>query len=771
MDHKYVVESAQQSFCCRGCASAHAVLERIQRNELDTKSLPKFWMLENELVTPKLSPDGQQMKFFVEGMDCISCLPTLERLPEWCAEIEALQVDFSHSSVRVKKSQVASFAQVASIIEQFGYVVHAIDWTQDQSTQRKTSARWELARLATAGFATGNVMLFAVSNYGGADGSIKMLFDWSMAAIGTPALLFAGWPIYRRALKGLLQFQINLDLPIALALLSGLVMSWYALLTHGDHIYFDSLSMLLFLLCSTRYFFKSVQERFLNIDYLNEAFYFKPVQLRQNDGWRWTQAQELKAGDQFLTSPQTLLAVDAELLSERAVVDSSLLTGESHLMTQRKGEIVLAGAVVKSTEALFQVVHESDKTQLSDLIHSPQESAEHSKSFWSDDIGKYFALAQLFTVAVLFFIFDQGIALQRSLLLLIVTCPCVFGMALPLAEALSIKKLLKKKVVVRNIGSFADLAKCGHIVFDKTGTLTEGSLALEPIKLDAIHLDSTKGSMILSRFSAQELLYELERNQIHPVAAAVRRHYTAPTSAPAWTKEPLFNYQQMALEGEIEGVLIALYSEVNEHGQSLRLEVDSQTIAQWKVTGSIKRSAPQLLQNLEQAHLKSFILSGDHEQNVAAVAKELHIPTERTWWKKMPQQKMELIESLNPCCFVGDGANDILAMQKSSVSIAINGPIALTMKHADIIFVDAELSHVWDCIQSSRELKKVSHLSLTVSALFNLFAASLAVSGHMTALWAAVLMPLNSGLVLSLSYFFLNSNEAAPQFKVSESYP
>lgn len=769
------VPTGLERFCCTGCEFVYSLLNRRGLSDYyrirDTKpkrvseSSESFAFCDDPEFINALSGDRRTLDFFLEGVDCTACVWLLEKLPEICPDADEARLRIGTSRLRVTKSEDGSFAEIARALDRLGYRPHPVP-TETEATRAQLAAdHQDLVRLGVAAFATGNIMLLAVSLYAGADGIWAERFRWISALLAAPVLTFSAMPFYRSAWAALRHGRLNIDVPIMLAVVVGIGVSLHGLWSGAETLYFDSLSMLVLLLLASRTWLKRLRRDHLDANDIDRQLLAGTV-LKLNaatstDGVG-VSALSIRAGDIVAVAAGQFVPVDGIVL-EGGRVQNAALTGES--ITERciTGDPVEAGAKVVSDRLVLRAETDFGKSRLSRILREAEQDAR-SKPRWirfSDRVAQVFVIVVLLLAAVTFAVFvgsDPGEGARRALALVIVTCPCVFGMAIPLSLSIATKEAAQRGLIVKNADLFERLGKTRTVVFDKTGTLTEGDMRVT----HAVGQDDRE---------AVAAALALEAGQTHPVARAIREFLSnATTGAPNLSSSGVVSvatniqrHSDGGLSGDVSGKRWRLIpfdpsrSDDNRLLSGARLvecgdpSQDERIRMELIVEDRLKSGAKETVRWFADRGIPVYILSGDHPSTVALCARQLELdsPNERAIARLQPEQKADFVRRLGPGTLViGDGANDAPALATATSSIAVRGAMDTSLKVSDAYAMSAGVGSVPTIFDVARLARSAIRRNLAFSATFNVIAGTFAIVGAMTPLWAAIIMPMSSLTVL-----------------------
>jgi Cu2+-exporting ATPase len=771
-----------EQFCCDGCRSVYAVLRAAglddyyqhQSSSDATRSAPrpskrKFEELDDPAFQAQhcraLGEGVSSAELFLEGVHCSACVWLVERVSRVASAVLEARFDLTRSVLQVTWcSDASSLSVVARALDSLGYCPHPTSSASLAEEQRKGD-RALLLRLGIAGAAAGNVMLMALALYSGKFSGMGSeylaLFRWGSLLIATPTVFWTGNVFFRGGLAALRTRTPHMDLPVSLGILTGYLGSAINTVRARGDIYFDSLCTLIFLLLVGRYLQRTHQRRSAKASELISALAPTSARLVDGESLREVPASAVLPGSIVQVLPGERIAVDGVIAEGVSAIDSSLLTGESLPREVTVGDRVYAGT--KNDAATLRVRAESSgaETRLGRLMHCVETTQRERAPIvrLADRVAGYFVIAIVGVAAatlLLWLRLDPSHAIDHTVALLVVTCPCALGMATPLAVSAALRRAAASGVLFKGGEFIEELARPGLIVFDKTGTLTEGRLDLvawngdESVKPLVRAAEATSGHPIaraIQRAIADDSLACSERVD---VAGGIRAHVSGDCVA-------VGSYAMMVRElGSVPAWVHALARIHATAGRTpVIVAVNGEVRALAAFADTVRPDAAASLRKLLALGFQFEVLSGDHQRVVDAVVSELGVPFVNATGGASPESKLSAIARLRASgqrvFMVGDGVNDAAAMAAANVGIAVHGGAEACLAAADVFTTRAGLEPVALAAEGSRRTVRVIRIGIALSLAYNLIGIALAVTGRLDPLLAAVLMPVSSISVVTLA--------------------
>ncbi len=685
---------------------------------------------------------------------CAGCIKRIETALNAHPAVTAARVNMSTKRVAVDWcGDLALADEIAGTVAALGFDIRPFDGDRASGAQDAARSRELLLALAVAGFAAGNVMLLSVSIWSGAPDATRAMFHWLSALIALPAVGYAGRPFFRSAWAALKVRSLNMDVPISLAVLLACAMSLYETVNLGEEAYFDAAVMLLFFLLVGRYLDHLMRTRAHSALHALLSLTAKSATVVSDDAVRTrTPIDDIEAGMVVAVAPDECLPVDGIVCGGTSDVDLSMMTGESVPRTVERGDMVHEGTMNLTGELLVQVSASGATTLLADII-SMMEAAEKSKARYvrlADMAARVYA-PLVHGIAALTFLGwlwasggDWHFAAFTAVAVLIITCPCALGLAVPVVQIVASGVLFRGGVLLKDGAALERLAEIDTVVLDKTGTLTLGRPRLvSPAVIDVDQLALAAG---LSRHSNHPLSRAI-------TALAAQRNIT-PHNVVAVTEQP-----GLGLSGTYDGMQVFLgrrdwcapAAVEDDDGRQLELCLQTGHGApqMFRFEDELRTDAPFVVSELKRRGFPVEMLSGDRPKAVARLARKLGIAEYRAQWT--PEAKAHYVASLNSSgkhvLMVGDGLNDAPALAAGHASIAPSSATDAGRTAADFVFLGDRLQPVLFAHRIACRARRLVMQNFALAAGYNLIAVPLAILGYASPLVAAIAMSVSSLIV------------------------
>ncbi|PLY12167.1 MAG: copper-translocating P-type ATPase [Sedimenticola sp.] len=789
------IEGKTRDFCCIGCKSVceaiyAAGLQGFYQRTPEGAPLAPPPELPKELALYDLDEiqeefvdslgDLRDIHLLVEGIHCAACVWLIENTLKAHPGIVEARVNLSGRRLHVKwnNNQIRLSAIIQRLV-QIGYAAVPYDPEAAEGQLQKENRKL-MYRMAFAGFGMMNLLWISIALYSGADkGEFRTMFHWVGFCLATPTLLYSGYPFYKGALSGLRNMHLSMDLPIAIGATITYLYSLYVTLsgsTTGE-VYYDTVVNFLFVILVGRYL--EAMSKKQAVASTQRLLDLQPRVARViRDGEEKTvPIRGVKIGDLLLVRPGERIPADGVVTEGQSSINEAMLTGESIPVSKAVGDSVSAGTI-NGQGALYMEVEGLLKDTALGRIIRLVEDAQASKApiqCVADQIVPWF-VAVTIGLALITFLWwvrsDFEQALMAATAVLIITCPCAFGLATPMSIAVASGAGARHGILVKNGEVLETLSAIDHFVFDKTGTLTEGRVAVTSIEtpgeswtLDQERIpEPIKG--LLTKLAAVERLSE------HPLAEAIvviaESHNAIDSGVKAanFLASPGFgvsasvagerillgNSAWLEKNGVAANLVLAEKARrLDEQGiGSFRCAIDGSEIALIAVEDRIRPDAPQLIQVLKEEGMQLTLLSGDRKQTAMAIAERLG--GMEVIADVLPEDKDRVIgqlqQSRHKVAMVGDGVNDAPALVRADVGIALGSGTDVSIASADIVLMSSQLEKVHQASRLSRRTLRTIRQNIGISITYNLIMVPLAMASFVTPLVAAISMPISSLLVI-----------------------
>jgi len=757
---------AASRFCCVGCEAVYRLLteQHLDRYydlrgdrglpvvRVDARRRDRKWL---EAIDARVeATDGiSRVEVDVQGLHCSACVWLFEELFRREAGGVSLLVNPTVGRMTLAVEKPFSVLRFLEQVEAFGYLVGP------RSREDRSAARPLLFRLGLCAALTMNAMIFAFALYAGlATGPIFRLFQDLELALGTAAVLIGGSVFFRSALAGLKRRVLHLDLPIALGIAAAYAGSIHGWATGRDP-YFDTLCVFITLMLVGRYLQQRALEK--NRHMLLEGDDVSGLLARRLDADgtpRVVPCTSLSAGDRIMVAPFDLVPVDGVV-----EVDTSCsldwINGESRPRTYAKGATVPAGAFnAGSCAFVLRAGQGFADSSLTDILRTPPRvlgGRQADTPFWKRYAPVY--VTTVLTLAAGAFLLWWGLshdvhrALSVTTALLVITCPCAFGIATPLAYEIVRSGLRRRGLFVRSAGFLDRATMVKRVVFDKTGTLTEGTMVL--------------GSLApLAALTAEDatILAALAGATAHPKGMAVAGALAANKVQPASiaSEEVTGRGVEAFLDGRRYRFGEPQWATGTAHDGDIAFGCDGRALAVLSTEERLRPDARREVERLRKEGFDVWMLSGDGKERVRAIAEAVGIESEKALGGLGPEEKAAWLAENDhgDVLMIGDGINDLPAVAKAfcSGTPAVDRPFVAA--RSDFYFTTPGLEPIRAALRASRFLAHVVRRNLVVALAYNVVAVSFVYAGLMTPLLCAVLMP-----VSSLSTIFATVLSLAPR--------
>ncbi len=701
-------------------------------------------------------PGVLHLDLAVEGISCAGCMAKIERNLSKIPDVTKARVNLTDHRLAVEwKAGAIDPAVFVDRLAELGYKAYPFE-RAGAETQESERAKSLLRRLGVAAFAAMNVMMLSVPVWSGNVSDMlpeqRDFFHWLSALIVLPAAASSAQPFFSSAFGALRACSVNMDVPISIGIFLALAMSLVETASHAEHTYFDAAIMLIAFLLAGRYLDQNMRRR-------TRAFAGNLAALKAETATKFVSADEIRTvpvaaiepGDIVLLRPGERSAVDGNVINGRSEIDQSLITGETMPITAVPGTAVFAGTLVRSGTLRVRVAAASEDTllaEISRLLENALQSrsrylrlAERASRLYAPVVHATALLTMLGWLA-------YGASLHDSIIIaiavLIITCPCALGLAIPAVQTVASGALFNSGVLLNSGDAIERIAQIDRVIFDKTGTLTLPELDVANASSIPAEVFSLAGRLALS--------------SRHPVAAAVAQAAGAKSPLPGIEEEP-----GQGVRGQFEGQEIRLgrpsYCGADELAHEILGHDPEASVVAFRhgetrhvlaVRQRLRPDAAAVVSQLQQYGIGVEIVSGDREAAVKAAAQSLGIHEWRA--EVTPVDKIGRIDDLTRHGFkvlmVGDGLNDAPALAAAYASMSPITATHMSQTVADAVFLGNRLAPVSAAVAISRKALSLMRQNLWLAVVYNAVAVPIAIVGLVTPLIAAAAMSGSSLLVM-----------------------
>lgn len=768
-------DGQQRQFCCPGC---QAVAETIYSQGLGdyykfrTEAAGKAAVIPEHLLkqlksydspdvlaeVAQLQGDLHRIELSVNGMSCAACAWLIEKNLQQEPAVHKVQVNSATARCElVWRSEQQPLSSLLQKIAELGY--SAMPYVADNEEQHyKNEMHAYMRRLAISGIMSMQVMMLAFGLYfgdfSGMEGQYERYLRWVSLLLTIPVMLYSANPFFMSAYRGLKANELNMDVPITLALLYTFFASVYATVSHTGDVYYESVCMFVFLLQLGKFF--EFRARKQARDATSNLLKILPVSASLWDGQQaqQTSARRLACGQLILVKAGETIPADGHVVEGSSSADESMLTGEYRPVAKTIGDAVLAGSINHDGLLIVSVDKSLTESRLGQIIQLQQQTLHQKPALLekTDRIARFF-VQRLLVIATLTFLvwyvwIDPNRAFWVTLSVMVATCPCALSLATPTAITCGLARLNKQGILVRNQDILEVLPAVDHVFFDKTGTLTHGAFAINRVDLlpSAAKYTYTQEQWL-------NLAATLELRSEHPIAKAFRFALSAPEQ---------ITDCQLTIGGGLaatwQGLAITLgsrqFCELDASYQApVYLCVEQAPVLAIWLDDQLRPEVQALVATLHQRKVRVSLLTGDHSKHAEAVADQLAIT--QLFKGCSPEQKVEAIQQAvaagDKVMMIGDGINDSPCFQAAHVSVALDSGSDLSKNSADVVLLHNNLQALVQLIDGAKAAKAKIRQNLGWAFGYNLIIVPLAVCGYVSPYVAVIGMSVSSILVVSNS--------------------
>ncbi|MCS0580517.1 heavy metal translocating P-type ATPase [Massilia pinisoli] len=763
-----VVDGAARTMCCPGCAAAAEAIA--------DAGLADYYGQRTAFVVPAADDadlarlrayddvvDAGDAVFTVEGIRCAACVWLIERRVAALAGVTEALLNVATERLRVRWDPAACRASdILAALRTIGYTAYPLD-AQRQAAHLERERKTLFRRLFVAGLSMMQVMMYAFPVYLATDGTMdadmRALMNWAALLLTVPAVGYAAWPFLQGAWRDVRRCVAGMDVPVALGILAAFGASAAAVVRGRGDVYFDSITMFVFLLLGSRYLELDARRRAARaLEGLQRA---APATALRMAGWPSARATDLVAaedlvpGDVVLVAPGEAVPADGNILEGDTEIDLALLTGESRTRGMGPGDALPGGAVNVAQAIVVRVTSGARDSTLALLVRLVERAGQNKPALalWADRVGAWFVLALLALTALVFAFWqfvDPARAWPAAIAVLVVSCPCALSLATPTALAAATDRLLRRGALAVKPHVLETLGRATHVVFDKTGTLTHG----HPILSQTTTFGGASPRMAL------QLAAALEQGSAHPLAQAIRDAAGPPLLATGMWHHAV----GQGVEGEIGGRRYRLGNAAFVAGlaggaapsapaggaTAVWLGSAMGWTARFDLVDALRPEAPAIVAGLRAAGKTVLLLSGDDDGPVREAAAQLGI--DHALGNQRPEDKLGVVRGLQAegavVAMVGDGINDAAVLSGADVSFAMGQGAQLAQLHADCVLLGDGLAPLAAALDTAAATLRVIRQNLGWAMLYNATAIPAAASGLLNPWLSGAGMAASSALVV-----------------------
>lgn len=695
-------------------------------------------------TAPAPLPRVVETVLIVPGMHCAGCMAKVERGLGQVPGVASARVNLTARQVRIAHDPGLTTPDLTEALEAIGFPSQP---RVEELAPPPSAVKPLLPALAVAGFAAMNVMLLSVAIWSGADGATRELFHWISALIAVPAVAYSGYPFFASAWGALRRGRTNMDVPISIGVSLATGLSLYETVVGGHVAWFDGTLMLLLFLLAGRTLDAAMRDRArAGVDALLRQAAAGAMVVGKDGDVTWLAAGELVPGMVMRVAAGERLAADGTIVRGASRFDQSLLTGESVPVPLAAGGAVHAGTLNLEAPVDVEVAAAGRDTSLAEIARL-MDAAGQARSTYvriADRASRWYAPA-VHTLALASFIgwMLVGAGLHQSLVVaiavLIITCPCALGLAVPVAQVVASGAMMRAGIMVKDGSAIERLAKVDRALLDKTGTLTLGRPVPDPAAIAALSGEDAGIALALASHSR------------HPLSRALAAALTAAGHRAA-ALDAVEEVPGQGVSGQWRGRAVALRRPDAGGGMATALDIAGEPVRLIAFADRLRPDAAEALAQLRQLGIEASILSGDNAAAVSEVARTLGLFAQSS---ASPADKLAAVAARqnggHRVLMVGDGLNDGPPLAAADASIAPGTASDVGRQAADLVFLGDSFSALPTAVRAARRTMRVVRQNFILAIGYNVLAVPLAIIGVVTPLIAAIAMSTSSVIVIANS--------------------
>ncbi len=754
----------EKSFCCNGCKSVYQLLSA---NDLGTfydlenqagakptsSNIHKYAFLDVENIRKKFidfeDDKHVHVTLFLPQIHCSSCIYLLENLTKIDNRVQSCQVNFAKREAVIVVTKDFKISELSSLLDKIGYAPNF----GNQKEQAKKQNNTYLFKLGVAGFAFGSIMLWSFPEYLGLDETDEKFRNFTSYLsffVSIPVILYSANEYFISAFKAIRFRSLNLDVPISIGILALYLQSCYNIFSGLGPGYMDSFAGFVFFLLIGKWF-QNKTYRSLSFERDYTAYFPVAVTRVKDNTEEIVEIDEINIDDSILIRNQEVIPCDSILISETAKIDYSFVTGEALPVEKVKGDAVYAGGKLLGKQTLFKVQKESNRSHLTQLWNDNSQKEDKTKE--EPDKLSVFFLAAVLMIALIagitWYFFDNSRVTEIVVSILIVACPCALALSKPFTYGNIMRLLGRNGLYLKNTSIIENINRTTDIVFDKTGTLTTGSTDKVSFSGNSLNNDQIAKILLVANSST------------HPLSRSIVLHFKTLNIKNELELDTFEEKSGSGVSGVINHSEIRIGSANFVHESATKTEnetsshvaIDGCYLGRFIFESEFRPGISALLNELKST-VNIHILSGDKDRDKQFLLD--HNPEiTNLHFNQSPHDKLNYIKSLEAegkhVMMIGDGLNDSGALETATTGIAISEDVFRFTPSSDAIIEASKLVKLKEYMKISSMAKNILNVCYVFSILYNIIGLSFAISGNLTPLIAAILMPLSSISIVLIS--------------------
>jgi len=760
---EYIAEDKQ--FCCQGCKSVYEILSTnklcsyYRYNEhpgaTQVRADKRFdYLSEPSIISELIDYTDEKITivtFYIPHIHCSSCLWLLEQLNKINPAIHNCRVDFLKKQLNIRfDHHKISLQQLVELLSDIGYepLISLHDIIKKQNSATKDNL---VSKIAVAGFCFGNVMLLSFPEYLGItafEQSFKFFFGMLNILFCLPVVFYSGRGYFISAWQNLRNKVLNIDFPLALGIAVLFIRTVTEVLSRSGAGFADTLCGLVFFLLVGKFVQKKTYHH-ISFERDYRSFFPVAVHILENEVEKPIPLSQLLIHHRMVIRHNEIIPADAILLKGDALVDFSFVTGESVPVNKTLGEIIYAGGRQMGEAIELEVVKPVSQSYLTQLWNNEAftRKQDNRMQTFNEKVSKYFTIVLLLIAfSSLFFWLsaDYRRGLAAFTAVLIVACPCALALSTPFTMSAALSIFDRNLFYLKNTAVVEQLARINTIVMDKTGTITTGDSA--NVKVEVLLTEDQK-----------QLVYSACINSTHPLCRMIYHYLGSKKRIPvsSYTEIPgkgilaIINNNRLRIGS---ASLVLGHAEQDAHATKVHIAINEIYLGYFAFTHHY-REGMEKISALEPS-LNLHLLSGDQDHERVELVKFFK-DTTRMHFNQSPQDKLNFIQTLqddgDKVMMIGDGLNDSGALKQSDLGIAVTDNVNNFSPGSDAILDGKSFDKLPAFLRFSKDTVRIIHFSFLISLTYNLVGLSYAVTGNLSPLTAAILMPLSTVTIISFT--------------------